>query len=461
MKLWEGRFSADTHSDLMDDFNNSLPLDRILIEEDIAVNSAWAATLERAGLLNATQTQRIHTALDEIRKEYQEHGDTILTDDEDIHTAVERLLIDKVGDVGKAIHTGRSRNDQVSCDFRLYTKKACRSLTERITELQKVLYSRARNETDVMCPGYTHLQQAQPIVLAHYWLSLFWALQREKTRIEQAHDAADMLTLGSGALAGSGFLIDRRYCAGLLGFSRISDNSIDAVSSRDFALELLAALCSCAVVLSRYSEDLIIWSSAEFGYIELSDAWSTGSSMMPQKKNPDSLELIRGKTGRFIGYYTRLATTLKGIGLSYYKDLQEDKEPVFDGVAQMQRMLQVMASVVESLQVRRNRMRTNCDEYMLATDIADYLVEKHIPFREAHHIAGRIVAHCIEQQCSLFGLSLDTLRTFSDAFDKNITGVLQWPHSLSHRDVAGGTGPTSVQRQLDDAAGILDTDSGQ
>ncbi len=458
MKLWEGRFSAGAHSRIMDEFNDSLPVDRYLIEEDLDTNRAWVATLHHAGLITDDEKSRICKGLDDIRNDYRKNGLSILPDDEDIHTAIEHLLIDKTGESAKKIHTGRSRNDQVCCDFRLYVKKSCTLLHDTLTLLQRALVTRAERDREIISAGYTHLQQAQPILLAHYWLSFFFALQREKERIRNAFVHADISPLGAGALAGSGFDLDRRFCAKLLGFSRISENSIDAVSSRDFALELCASLSSLAIVLSRYAEDLIIWSSREFGLIELSDAWSTGSSMMPQKKNPDSLELMRGKSARFIANHTRLATTLKGIGLAYYKDLQEDKEPVFDSVSQMQRMLGVFTGVIDTLQVRGTRVRNNLDSYMLATDIADYLVDKGIRFRESHHISGRIVSYCLDNDCPLTSLSLSQLRKFSSAFEEDIATVLQWDHAISHRDVAGGTGHKSVDAQLEKARSLCNED---
>jgi len=451
---WGGRFTKDT-ARLMHRFNESLTVDAALIEEDIAASIAWAAALGRARVLTPAEVRRITAGLGRILRRHRAGKLRFSAADEDIHMAVERMLTEDIGDAGAKLHTGRSRNDQVATDFRLYIMKTMRGVMSGIHTLQKTLCMRARRETDIVAPGYTHLQQAQPVSLAHYWLSFFFALEREKKRAANAIRSADAMPLGAGALAGSGCRIDRRWLARRLGFSRCVENSMDAVASRDFVLEALAALCSIGVCLSRYAEDLIIWSSKEFGFIELDDAWSTGSSMMPQKKNPDALELIRGKCGRLIGTFTRCAATLKGVGLTYYKDLQEDKEPYIDSVRQVVMALEVLSGVVRTLNVNRGRIAAALDPMLFATDVADYLANKGVPFRKAHAIVGAMVRHCIDNHVPLNRMTLEQMRRFSPVFDRGVQKVFSWSAALAHRDIEGGTGPESVRRQLQQAQALM------
>jgi argininosuccinate lyase len=362
--------------------------------------------------------------------------------------AVERLLVERIGAVGEKLHTGRSRNDQVITDTRLYAKKALAETGECLLELQRVVVNRAKFDLSVIIPGYTHLQQAQPVLLSHYWMSLFSILEREKGRVNNAKKSADILPLGSGAVAGSGFCVDRDAIAAELGFASVSTNSMDMVASRDFVIEALAAFASVGIHLSRYAEDLIIWSSREFGFVELDDAWSTGSSMMPQKKNPDSLELIRGKSGRLIGNYVRMATTLKGIGLTYYKDLQEDKEPLFDSVNTISMVIRVFANVIATLKVREDRVRQGLDPFLLATDMADYLVRKGMPFRRAHKVVGRLVGYCATDGIALTDVPVDKLREFSEMFGDDVTELYSWERAVNGRAVKGGTSLPSVEAQI-------------
>ncbi|MBD3420769.1 MAG: argininosuccinate lyase [Chitinivibrionales bacterium] len=455
MKMWEGRFSQQSDR-LMELFNNSLPVDQALIEEDVLQNKAWSKALAKAKIVQPAESDAICIALDELLADYAQGRLAFSAEDEDIHMALERLVTQKAGVAGAKLHTGRSRNDQVATVFRMYVKKALKNITGLVSMLQSTLVGRADNEQDIFVPGYTHLQQAQPVVLAHYWLSLFWALEREKSRLDHAASTADSMPLGAGALAGSGFAVDREFLARELGFGSITDNSMDAVAARDFVLEALFAITSLAIVLSRYAEDLIIWSSGEFGFIELADAWSTGSSMMPQKKNPDSLELIRGKCGRFAGNLTRMATTLKGLGLTYYKDLQEDKEPLLDSVAQIVLVLNVFAQVVATLTVKQRTILHKMDPFLYATDIADYLVARNVPFREAHRIVGKIVAFCIENRRELSSLSTAEFARFSSAFAEDVGTLFTLSNAVAHRDLHGGTGPESIARQLRKAKKLLD-----
>jgi len=454
MKMWDGRFTKASDR-LMEQFNNSLPFDRELIEHDIAGSVAWAQALRKAGVLTAAESGRIVKGLRRVLREHRAGTLAFDRSDEDIHMAVERLLVERIGVDGKKLHTGRSRNDQVATDFRLYAKERLRGLAAVLSQLRETVLARAQKDLGVVMPGFTHLQQAQPVLVSHYWLSLFWALGRDHERLLRAADAADVLALGSGAIAGAGFPVDRRFLARRLGFATVSPNSMDAVASRDFALEALAAVSSLAVTLSRYAEDLIIWSSKEFHYVELDDAWATGSSMMPQKKNPDALELIRGKCGRFIGNYLRLATTLKGVGMTYCKDLQEDKEPLFDSGAQMDMVLRVFSPVLATLTLDRTSIAADLDPFLFATDLADYLVERGVPFRRAHEIVGKIVAWCIKRSKPLDKMKLSDLKRHAPEFRADVMRVFRWESALAHRSVAGGTSRKSVDDQIRTARRLL------
>ena len=456
MKMYNGRFSKPPDN-LMEEFNHSLSFDRVLIEDDIAGSVAWAKALGKKGIISTGDCKKILRGLKKILVDYHKETIKFLPSDEDIHMAVERLLIEEIGDAGARLHTGRSRNDQVSTDFRLYIKRSLTDINNLVIKLQKALLQRAEKDSGIVIPGYTHLQQAQPVNIAHYWLSFLFLLEREKKRCMHALDTADYMPLGSGAVAGSGFNVDRKLIAKELGFLRVSENSMDAVSSRDFVLDALSALSSLGIHCSRYAEDMIIWSSLEFGFIELDDAWATGSSMMPQKKNPDSLELIRGKAGRFIGNYTRFAATLKGVGLTYYKDLQEDKEPVFDSVIQIKKVLRVFAKVIQTLSIKKNTIAKKLNPFLFATDVADYLVRKNVPFRSAHKTVGTVVEYCLKNGRSLDVLSLEEFKNFSKAFEEDVKKIFQWDVALSSRDIEGGTGPGSIKKQIRKAHALLKT----
>jgi argininosuccinate lyase len=447
MKMWDGRFSKPS-ARLMEEFHNSLPVDRRLIDVDVEGSIAWAAALHKEKILSLKEFKSIEAGLRKIIAEYKSGSIRFHESDEDIHMAVERLLVEKTGAAGEKLHTGRSRNDQVITDVRLYAMRRIAEIRTQIVKLQKALLYRAEKDSKVIAPAFTHLQQAQPILLSHYWLSLIFALEREKERFANAVKCSDLMSLGSGAVAGSGFPVDRKQIAKDLGFTKISDNSIDGVASRDFILETLSCCVSAAVLLSRYAEDLIIWSSREFGFVELDDSWSTGSSMMPQKKNPDSLELIRGKAARFIANYTRLATTLKGVGLAYYKDLQEDKEPLFDSLHQLDIICDVFSGILQTLSVKAEVIKKDLDPLLLATDLADYLVSKGMPFRKAHKVVGRIVGECIGRRIGLTTLSVKDLSRYSSLFGKDALKVFNWDNAIAHRNIEGGTGAASVKRQI-------------
>jgi argininosuccinate lyase len=454
-KPWSGRFSSAT-DELMERFNASIGFDRKLLEVDVAGSVVYARALHKAGVLEESEAERIIEGLHQVREEFGAAGCELGPELEDIHMAVENRLTQIIGPLGGKLHAGRSRNDLVSLDERLYLRQAVQGLRQRIRRLQAVLLQVAETHAAVVLPGYTHLQQAQPILFSHYALSLFWMLERDRGRLEDGWKRADFLPLGAGALAGSTFPLDREFMARELGFSRVSPNSLDAVSDRDFLLECLAALSILMMHLSRFCEDLIIWSSAEFGFVELADAFATGSSMMPQKKNPDSLELIRGKSGRVYGDLISLLTTMKGIPLTYAKDMQEDKEPFFDALETTQISLEVFTGVWETLELRQERMEQAIDGNTLATDLADYLVRQGMAFRDAHHVISNLVREAIATGKALTAMSLDELRKHSDRFGEDVVELLDVRHSLELRNIAGGTGPEAVRLQLQQARSLLD-----
>jgi argininosuccinate lyase len=446
-KAWGGRFVGNTDA-LMEHFNASIRFDKRMLEVDIAGNIAYTKALEKAGVIDASERVLIVDGLFKVQTEFSLPDVNLPDSLEDIHMAVEHRLTEIVGSIGGKIHSGRSRNDQVNLDERLYLRGYVSSLKNRINDLQRVLVSSAEKHIEVILPGYTHLQQAQPILFAHYTLSLFWMLDRDYDRLGDMLKRADVMPLGSGALAGSTFPIDREFLCNELGFSRVTNNSIDAVSDRDYLIETLSALSILMMHLSRFCEDLITWSSSEFSFVELSDEFSTGSSMMPQKKNPDSLELIRGKTGRVYGNLVALLTMMKGLPLSYSKDMQEDKEPIFDALDTVDICLQVFTGVWSTMTLRTENMESTIDSTALATDLADELVNNGLPFREAHHVVGRLVRETLDQGQDLTELTLEQLLKFSDKFSAETLKILDIRSSLSQRNISGGTGPEAVRGQL-------------
>jgi argininosuccinate lyase len=453
-KLWGGRFSGSTEK-LMEQFNASIGFDQRLYSVDIEGSRAQAKVLTRMGVLTEQERDQILEGLDQVEKEL-DGGAISLTDDlEDIHMAVEKRLTELVGDAGAKIHTGRSRNDQVALDERLFLRQAVADTLVHIDQLMTVLLDSAEAHLDVIMPGYTHVQQAQPIRFSHYAMALFWMLSRDRSRFEDCWDRANAMPLGAGALAGSAYPVDREFLRTELGFDRITENSIDTVSDRDYFLEFMSASAILMGHLSRFCEDLIVWSSSEFGFVELDDTFSTGSSMMPQKKNPDSLELVRGKTGRVYGNLMTLLTVMKGVPLTYAKDLQEDKEPFFDTVDTIQMALAVFAGAWQTMVVKGERMAGALDGMILATDLADYLVQKGVPFRTCHRIVGELVRAALDRGVRLEDLDMETLRSASDAFDDDVRDILSHDQSTTQRDLDGGTGRGSVLRQIKDGRQLL------
>ena len=453
-KLWGGRFAEQTNA-LVHRYNASIGFDARLYDEDITGSVAWAEGLAAAGLLSAEERDTLLAGLEAVRAEFAAGAFAIAPDDEDIHSAVERRLTEIAGPVGGKLHTGRSRNDQVATDFRLWVMRAGDRLDEAIGDVQRALADSAAAALDLPLPGYTHLQHAQPITWGHWALSHFWPLARDRARFAAARRSAAVLPLGAAALAGAAFPLDRAALAARLGFGDVTANSLDAVSDRDFAAEFLFAAALLGVHLSRLAEQLILFSSAEFGFVRLADAYSTGSSIMPQKKNPDTLELTRGKSGRLIGHLTGFLATLKGLPSAYDKDLQEDKEPVFDAADTLELALPVMAGLLRTLELRPERMAAQLEAGLLATELADYLVRRGLPFREAHHVVGRVVRLSEERGVALTELGLAELQAISPHFGPDVAEALTVNAALAARDLPGGTGPNALRSQLATAQASL------
>jgi argininosuccinate lyase len=448
--LWGGRFQGET-DEAMRRFDDSIGFDRRMYAADIRGSVAYAGALARAGLISETEREQLVAGLEQVRAEFDAGTFQIQPGDEDIHTAVERRLGELAGPVAGKLHTGRSRNDQVATDLRLYLLAEMAHLGEALLEVQSAVVEQAEAHLDTVMPGYTHLQQAQPLLFSHWLMSFFWKLQRDRERLAGVAGRTAVLPLGSGALAGNPFSIDRQALAADLGFAGVAPNSVDAVSDRDFAVEFLAWAALLQVHLSNLAEDLIVWSSREFGFVEVADAYATGSSLMPQKKNPDSLELMRGKSGRMVGHLAGLLTTLKGLPSAYNKDLQEDKEAVFDAVDTLALELPVAAGVIRTLKVNAGRIGAALDDAMLATDLADYLVRQGVPFRQSHHLAGQAVQRAEERGVSLRGLTLAEYQAIHPAFGDDVYQVLDFGQSVAARQVQGGTAPAGVRAQIEEA----------
>jgi len=450
MTLWGGRFARAT-GELMRRFNDSLGFDRRMYAADIRGSIAYAGALARARLISAEERDQLAAGLEQVRAEFEAGAFHVEAGDEDIHTAVERRLGELVGPVAGKLHTGRSRNDQVATDLRLYLLGEMAALSGALVELQSAIIIEAEAHLDVVMPGYTHLQQAQPLLFSHWLMSFFWKFQRDQERLAGVARRTSALPLGAGALAGNPFGLDRQALAAELGFRTVTENSVDAVSDRDFVVELLAWAALVQVHLSSLAEDLILWSSREFGFVQVDDAYTTGSSLMPQKRNPDSLELLRGKSGRMVGHLTGLLTTLKGLPSAYNKDLQEDKEAVFDALDTLALELPIAAGVIRTLKVNAARMAAALDDAMLATDLADYLVRKGVPFRQAHHLVGQVVRRAEQVSVSLQELDLADYQAIHPAFAEDVHRLFDFQQSVAMRDVEGGTAPAAVRAQIEQA----------
>jgi argininosuccinate lyase len=459
-QLWGGRFSGEIDA-LMRQFNDSIRFDVRLWEADLDCSMAYARALARAQVLTEEEVDIIQDGLDQVRAEFGQKQFVIKSLDEDIHSAVERRLGELIGELAGKLHTGRSRNDQVATDTRLWLKRAIVQLRSHLVDVQRSIAEMAEEQMNVIMPGFTHLQQAQPVRFSHWLLSYGWQFQRDRERLDDLYRRVDVLPLGSGALSGNPFPIDRFALAEDLGFMSISSNSMDAVGDRDYILEFLSWAAIVQVHLSRLAEDIIIYSSREFGYVELADAYATGSSLMPQKKNADSLELMRGKAGRVIGSMTGLFATLKGQPSTYNKDSQEDKEPLFDTVDTLNMTLPIAAGVIRTLTVNPSRIYDSMDSTMLATELADYLVGKGMPFREAHHLVGEIVQHSIALDQPLNSFPLAAYRQFSPLFERDVHEYLTFNRAADRRQSVGGTAERAVGQQIElfrEVAGLDDED---
>lgn len=455
MKLWGGRFSKNTAS-LVDAFNASIEFDQKLYKQDIQGSIAHAKMLAKQGIISSSEAEEIINNLTEIHQDIEAGKIEFKIELEDIHMNIEKILTDRIGDTGKKLHTARSRNDQVAVDIRLYVKEAVVDTNALIAKLLTTLVDIAENNVDTILPGYTHLQRAQPVTFAYHMMAYFEMFARDMDRFLDSYKRTDSLPLGSGALAGTTYNTDRDFLAQELNFSKVCQNAMDAVSDRDFAIEFISNASILMMHLSRFCEELILWSSSEFCFIEMDDAYSTGSSIMPQKKNPDLAELIRGKTGRIYGNLMNILTIMKGLPLAYNKDMQEDKPPLFDTVDNIKDVLSIFIEMIQTMKVKKENMYNAAKTgFLNATDAADYLVSKGIPFRECHAIIGKIVLYCIENEKAIEDLSLAQLKVFSKKFEEDIFDKINIESCIAAKKSYGSTSQESVKHMIDGAKQML------
>lgn len=458
MALWSGRFEQGV-SEFTQKFGASLPIDKAMYRQDIAGSRAHARMLAAQGVISEEDEQKIVDGLTAIEKRIDEGDFVFDINDEDIHMSIEKVLTENIGDAGARLHTGRSRNDQVVTDTRLYAKELARELMVANVSLREALFEAAEKTFGVILPGYTHMQHAQPVLLSHHFMAYFWMFSRDFKRLSAALDAADMNPLGSAALAGTTYPLDRMATTKELGFATAIPNSLDAVSDRDFLLDLNYACSVSMIHLSRLCEEIILWSTSEFGFITLSDSYSTGSSIMPQKKNPDFAELIRGKSGRVVGDLVALLVTMKSLPLAYNKDLQEDKEGAMDAAKTLYDCMICMKGMIATMSINQDAMDEQAKKgYLAATDVADYLAKKGMPFRKAHEVVGHLVLLCDKRGCDLSDLSLDDFRAESELFEQDITEALDLESIVAARTTFGGTGHSAVKEQMEQAKDVLNAD---
>lgn len=455
MKLWGGRFTKATDKSV-EEFNASIQFDCRMYAEDICGSIAHATMLERQGIISAADKDAIVAGLKAIYEQIEQGEFEFSVELEDIHMNIEKRLTDAIGEAGKRLHTGRSRNDQVALDTHMYVRREIAAIAKLIIQLQESIVKAAEKYGDVIMPGYTHLQRAQPILFSHHLMAYFSMLSRDFAHLKYAWDMADMMPLGAGALAGTTYPLDQPFVARTLYFGKIYDNSLDAVSDRDYIIAFLEFAAQLMMHLSRLSEEFILWSSSEFKFIELDDSHCTGSSIMPQKKNPDICELVRGKTGRFYGHLMGVLTMMKGIPMAYDKDMQEDKEGLFDAVDNLKFALTIYAAMIDKMTVNGQHMRDVLEsDFSNATDMADYLAKKGLPFREAHAVVGKAVHYCIEQGKVLQQLTLDELQSMSPLFAEDIHHFLDIETCVNQRNTYNGTSPASVKRQCEAGRGAI------
>ena len=458
MALWSGRFTENV-SEFTQRFGASLPVDKALYAQDVAGSKAHANMLAKVGVISEEDAQQIVAGLDRVKADIESGDFSFDINDEDIHMSVEKALTADIGDAGARLHTGRSRNDQVATDTRLYAKQRATDLMRANVALRHALIGQAEANFDVILPGYTHMQHAQPVLFSHHMLAYVWMLARDYRRLQAARDAADACPLGAAALAGTTYPLDRQMTARELGFASVIPNSLDAVSDRDFLLDLDYACAVSCMHLSRLCEELVLWSSSEFGFVELSDSFSTGSSIMPQKKNPDFAELIRGKTGRVIGNLVSLLVTMKALPLAYNKDLQEDKYGAIDSAKTLEDCLQCAAGMIETMRIKPENMLKQAKlGHLAATDVADYLAKKGLPFRRAHEVVGHLVLLCEQRGCNLDDLSFDDFKAASPLFEEDIVKALDLSSIVAARTTEGGTGQAVVAQQTEKAKAALAAD---
>ena len=447
-KPWGGRFKAQL-SKAAEEFTSSISYDIRLSRVDLVQSMAYARALRKAEVLKDAECKKIIRGLETILKGIEDGKVKLKSELEDVHMNIESLLIERVGDVGKKLHTGRSRNDQVATDVRMYLKYEIKETLVLIRRFQEVLLEMAEENIAIIMPGYTHMQKAQPVLFSHHLMAYFEMFQRDKERLNQAYSRTDVLPLGSGSLSGTNFNLDRDYLARELGFSKVSQNSLDAVSDRDFMLDYLAAAAIASMHLSRFAEEIVLWSTSEFDFIELSDAYSTGSSLMPQKKNPDVAELVRGKSGRVYGSLITLLTIMKAQPLAYNRDMQEDKEALFDTVDTLKNCLDIFRDMLRSSKINREVMEKSAHKgFLTATDLAYYLVRQNVPFRQAHEIVGKVVAYCESSNMELEYMSLKQLKEFSDKFGYDVQRILTAESAVTSKNIVGGTSPKRVKEAI-------------
>ena len=455
MKLWGGRFNKGSSS-LLEQFNASIGFDNRMYAEDIAGSIAHSKMLNKIGILTSEEQKNIENGLIQIKGLIDSGDFEFLIADEDIHMSIEKKLIELIGSLGGKLHTGRSRNDQVALDIRMYIKKELNVIKELLTILMGTIVEVAEAHTDVIMPGYTHLQRAQPILFSHHMMAYYEMLKRDLERLEDCYDRVNVMPLGAGALAGTTYPLDRHYVAEILGFASVTENSLDTVSDRDFIIETNFVISMIIMHLSRFSEELIIWSTSEFSFVEMDDMYSTGSSIMPQKKNPDVTELVRGKTGRIFGNLMGILTVMKGLPLAYNKDTQEDKEGVFDSIDTIKIVLEIFSPMLKTMKIKKENMRASIYEgFINATDIADYLAKKGLPFREAHKVVGELVAFCENNGKLLTDLTFEEFKKSHELFEEDIVRESSIEACINGRKTYGGTALSEVERQIKKAKAFL------
>jgi len=455
MKLWGGRFNKGSSS-LLEQFNASIGFDNRMYAEDIAGSIAHSKMLNKIGILTVEEQQKIENGLIQIKDLIDNGNFEFHISDEDIHMAVEKKLIELIGSLGGKLHTGRSRNDQVALDIRMYLKKEILNIKDLLKLLMEAIVEVAESNKDVIMPGYTHLQRAQPILFSHHMMAYYEMMKRDLDRLEDCFKRVDVMPLGAGALAGTTYPLDRHYVAELLGFSKVTENSLDTVSDRDFIIETNFVISMILMHLSRFSEELIIWSTSEFSFVEMDDTYSTGSSIMPQKKNPDVTELVRGKTGRVFGNLIGILTVMKGLPLAYNKDTQEDKEGVFDSIDTIKIVLEIFSPMLKTMKIKKENMKASIYEgFINATDIADYLAKKGLPFREAHKVVGELVSYCEQNNKLLTDLSYEEFKNSHNLFEEDIVKESSIEACINGRKTYGGTALSDVERQIENAKAFL------